>query len=508
MNSAAAILSPVRIAAWLGGAATLLYSNLFLFPYTPILQSDDQVYFWMYGQRMLHGERPYLDFFQFTPPGTDVFFLVLFKLFGERIWVLNAAVILLGVSLFWMCLQIARRILAPNVAVLCAFAYLVFIFARPLNATHHWFSVLAGMAAVLVLLHESTMLRIASAGALVGLASFFTHPHGVAALFAIAIFLVWESGREEQLGKKTLLNVLTLVISFAAALFVLNVYFVATSGLSQMWVQEITHVGKYRVDGWSIPNFGLPGPLAWSNLLTVGPPLFIYVLLPATYLIVFIRAKFRSTPVTDCKSPILLALVGTAWFIEVALSPNWLRIYAVSMPGIVLAFWFVGRATRFRRYLWPAIALATLVFASFELRSRHHHPYVVADLPAGRAAIAAPLYEQTDWIAKHTHPGDYFFLAGWPSLYVPLGLRNPIFLDTVGTNDQTPPDDVALTIRQLEQKQVRYILWSSRLNIPDPTKPSSYHLDPLRQYLSDHYSLEMLFDSTDELWTRKSPETP
>jgi hypothetical protein len=61
------------------GAMAYLYANLFQFPHTPILQSDDQVFFWTNAQRMLNGERAYVNFFQYTPPGTDVFFLSLFK---------------------------------------------------------------------------------------------------------------------------------------------------------------------------------------------------------------------------------------------------------------------------------------------------------------------------------------------------------------------------------------------------------------------------------------------
>jgi hypothetical protein len=93
------------------GTGFYLSCNLFLPWHTPILQSGDQVYFWMDAQRMLHGERAYVDFFQYTPPGTDLFFLVLFKLFGARIWVLNVAVIILGVALSFVCFQVARQIM-------------------------------------------------------------------------------------------------------------------------------------------------------------------------------------------------------------------------------------------------------------------------------------------------------------------------------------------------------------------------------------------------------------
>jgi hypothetical protein len=68
------------------GYSGYLYLNLFPLPNLPIWLSGDQTFFWMNGQRMLHGERPYLDFFQFTPPGADIFYFALFKAFGPRIW--------------------------------------------------------------------------------------------------------------------------------------------------------------------------------------------------------------------------------------------------------------------------------------------------------------------------------------------------------------------------------------------------------------------------------------
>jgi hypothetical protein len=60
------------VVALLLGSAAYLYVNLFVLPNTPYLLGGDQTYFWVDAQRMLSGERPYRDFFQFTPPGTDV----------------------------------------------------------------------------------------------------------------------------------------------------------------------------------------------------------------------------------------------------------------------------------------------------------------------------------------------------------------------------------------------------------------------------------------------------
>jgi len=55
-----------------GSVSVYLYLTLFLLPRTPVLLSGDQLSFWMDGQRILHGELLYRDFFQFTPPGTKL----------------------------------------------------------------------------------------------------------------------------------------------------------------------------------------------------------------------------------------------------------------------------------------------------------------------------------------------------------------------------------------------------------------------------------------------------
>src|SRR5271156_3068731 len=96
--------------ALLSGAVSLyLYLNLFTFSNVPYLVEGDQTWFWTYGIRMLQGERVYRDFFQFTPPGTDLFYLGLFRAFGPEIWVTDVAVIILGIALCWICFNIAVR---------------------------------------------------------------------------------------------------------------------------------------------------------------------------------------------------------------------------------------------------------------------------------------------------------------------------------------------------------------------------------------------------------------
>src|SRR5580693_5658229 len=57
------------------GISGYLYLNLFQLPNLPILLGVDQTFFWMNGQRMLHGERPYLDLSSLRRPARAYFTL-------------------------------------------------------------------------------------------------------------------------------------------------------------------------------------------------------------------------------------------------------------------------------------------------------------------------------------------------------------------------------------------------------------------------------------------------
>ena len=56
---------------FLGCTVVYLYLQQFALPWTPILPSGDSTVFLAEAQRMLRGEMPYRDFFQFLTPGID-----------------------------------------------------------------------------------------------------------------------------------------------------------------------------------------------------------------------------------------------------------------------------------------------------------------------------------------------------------------------------------------------------------------------------------------------------
>jgi len=453
-----------------------LYLNLFANPTTPFLLGGDQTYRWMNAQRLLYGEQMYRDFFQFTPPGADLLYLGAFKLLGPRSWTPNLVVLGLGTALGAMCLYISRSIMPRARAALATSLYVVFVIGQTLDGTHHWFSLLAVLGAVAVLLEGPTTARVAVAGALLGLATFITQTRGPAAAIGIVAWMLREKSGWRRIG--------VLVVALILAWSALSAYYLATIGWQDLWFSQVTYVRECAVSGLhslieGMPPAGLMPKIRW---------IFAYLLLPAVCLICLWKywrqggARFG-----------LLALVATALFAEVAQSPSWFRFFCVALPGVILCVSLSG--PWLQRLLW----IAVIGLAVQHTWSRHAQYSTIDGLPAGRVAVSGPAAEKLAWLAEHTRPGQFMLQAGWPGLYLPLALRNPVFLDVIpGCSSCTRVAYVDLSIRQLEAKRVQYILWAPRFEGPGYSTPPQFH-----EFLVARYRLIRRFSDRDEIWERQ-----
>ena len=61
----------------------------------------------------------YLDFYQYTPPGTDLVYLGLFKAFGVHAWIASAVVVLLGMAALFVCYAIAAQVMPRTTRTAC-----------------------------------------------------------------------------------------------------------------------------------------------------------------------------------------------------------------------------------------------------------------------------------------------------------------------------------------------------------------------------------------------------
>jgi hypothetical protein len=473
------------------GSALYLSCCLFSPRGVPFLLGGDEQVFWMNALRMLQGQLIYRDFFEFTPPGTDLVYLGAFALLGPRVWVPNVVQLLLGTSLVGVCFHVARLIMRTADAILAAALFLVFFYAKWLDATHHWFSLLAVMTATAVLMRGSSTPRILICGALLGLASFFTQTRGVGAALGVAAFLVWNGIHKQVPWRSQAGQLLRLLLSLILTWLVLSSYFIYEVGISKLIYFQAVYVLEYVSNAALNLYPSEQKPLAWPIRYQL-----VYFSVPVIYAFSLWKCGKAAAKGSASAAPIaLLALVGAGMFLEVAQSPNWLRVDCIAMPAVILLVWLGSGAAerlsgyvRVRKYVIAMIWIGLIGLSGYRVWFRTiTHPLVI-DLPAGRSAVGASIGEELAWLAPRTTPGEPFFQAGYQSLYLPLHLRNPTFdfLDRY-----TSPEFVALDLRQLAAGRVRYILWSP---LDRPRYPA------FEQFLRDHYRPVWRFTDADEIW--------
>jgi hypothetical protein len=491
-----------RVAAAVCGYLCL---RTFVFPATPVLLASDQSFFWMYGERMLRGEHVYRDFFQFTPPGTDLVYLAAFAAFGPRIWVTNAVVVGLGTALGAACFRVARRILEPALAALATALFVVLVYGQPLSATHHWFSMLAVMSAIEWLGPEASRRRLVAAGATLGLASFFTQTHGAAALAGAVAFVGWRA-HEERLAPRFWASRLALLVgSFSLTWLALTGYFAVTVGARKLASVLVSYVWGYMGYSPLSADLGLPEAPRWRSLRWLAPYLLVYAIVPTAYVLgaaSYRRARRAGEPVGGRTTVALLWLVGVALLIEVAAGLSWLRIFAVSMPAIILLVWVLDRAGRWKGPLKAIAWSGTACLAAGLIRSTYRHHTLVLDFPAGRAATDALNRDKLFWFGARVPPGGALFAADRPNVYLPLGLHNPLYLDAAVPTRQTRIESVQLAIAQIEATRLQYVLWSPALE-NCAGGPEMAGMVALRAYVHERYHPVRAFSDGDEAWERR-----
>lgn len=126
-------------------------------------------------------------------------------------------------------------------------------------------------------------------------------------------------------------------------------------------------------------------------------------------------------------------------------------------------------------------------------------------LPGGAAVRTPQASEKLRWIAECTAPGEFFFQASWPGLYIPLALRNPLFLDTVSPYEKTRPEYIEGAVIGLEKRHVRYIIWSKQM---DEKEQPGLSLAAIGDYVQRQYRCVHVFADGDEMLERETAPNP
>ena len=382
-------------AVWWGQAVTLFAAvvSLSFLHFVPSFGMRDEGIILEGADRILHGQRIYLDFFEFLPPGGFLFMAGWLRLLGVSVvsfrllTVLMAAVVAGGT--FWSCYASSRR--APLSALLALLWMPPLIFFVPV--THHWLTTTLLSLMNLILVRFATREAPARtslflAGLLGGTAAMVVPTRGAITLLAAMLVLMLRRG---FLG-----HFISLSAGTAIASLLLAAPTIAAGGLSAAFDAIIMfpahhYEGANRVPfgyGNGPPDFAVliwfPALLGLTILWLIAHArswrsdrAFLVTLIGAAAAFLGCGSRMDIPHLADAiplASPLMAVIVAGLW-------RRWPRLTTVPLAGVVIAVnaWPLFIASfLFSQWIWAG----TLVPTPRGLAIREA-------LPAGGEAIIA-----------------------------------------------------------------------------------------------------------------------
>ena len=488
-----------------------LYLQTFLLPCVPIYQGDNAPFFLLDAARMLRGEVIYRDFAELTFPGMPALNFLLLRVFGMRAWIPAATLVFVGLALTQLSAHIARRVVSGPSIFLPGVAYLTLAFGNALDDTHHWFSILACLGAVAVLLEDRRPVRVVLAGTLCGIATCFTESRGVMAVSALAAFLLWE-GHGQRLGRRWWMKrLLGLFVGFGVVTILFLAGFVGKAGWTNFSYCTFGFLAKYyssfHRNNLSVYMVDLP---VFGSLLLSIPALavwlFINLLAPLVYLLFLVRwwRNRGRNPQPLSSRLLLINLMGLAFFVSIASAPNWLRVASSALPGLILLAWFLdapGKLNRMARWTLWGVSIGTGIVTPMITQWSAQRPL---QTPTGQVAVVdTDRYEKYQWLLPRASPHQYVLDAGNGNAYFLLKLLDPAPVPFLTLSAYTRPEQVSALLSTLGQQKVEYIVWPVELDLPPLGNRGSDPLGPLRAYMRKNYFVVRTFSDGAQVWQRK-----
>jgi hypothetical protein len=488
------------------GAITALgfascYFQLFIYPAMPLVPSGDQVLSLQNAIRMLDGKLPYRDFPLVTTPGTEVLYALLIHAWGAKAWIPNLAMAVLGAALTLLIALIAMRVLHGGAALLPAALFAGLVLPGSLYATHHWFSTLSILAALLVLIDGVTVRRAAAAGVFCGIAGYFTQTSALVVVCALLVFFVLE--RSGAMSWKEIWRRCAALCGAAGVVLIsAEVYFIGAAGLSRFLFWTVVAPIRYYpatkpFNTWRVYGLSFRGHVGIGHLLGL---IFVHALVPLVYVAFFIRRNRHKGEEKREHAQLLIALVGIGLFLPIMSAPSALRLFTVAAPAVILLVCLLTEYQKASWTLYAGSAVALILAVAIPIREQIHWRGTL-DTPAGRLASLDPeMFGELQWTALRTHGGEAFF--GSSTVCYALGLKNRTPLNFTTPDDFTRPSEVAELVQSLENDRVPLMVLVPGGSQAQSNYEATDHMGPFREYLQENYRLEERFGTGDEAWIR------
>jgi hypothetical protein len=480
-------------------AASFFYLHLFRFPFLPIWHNGDQAIFLEHADRMLRGDVLYRDLFQLNLPGTEYLYYFLFRGFGVRLWIEPLVLLITEASITVLLYSLSRMVLRGVAAFFPAAAYLLFCQGPALDGTHHWYSTLLVLLAILLVATARSLLPVCFAGALLGLATVFTSSRGVFVAAGVCLFFVWKYRGWRGAYRAIIALLAPLSIIVASVLAYLATIAGPKALLDSVVVFPLRYWSASPWDKFSAFYFewSYVLPLRLESIWIVTGLFAATASVPLIFIAFAVRyGRWRAFDLRDSsrgETLVLCASAGLFAFLAVASAPTSLRLACAASFAYIL-----GTALfydlRLHLLISPVLAVVGLVACAQALHAATR-PIYRLDGPRGSLAFRDPeRYDSFVWVAQNARPGDRIF--GAVEFNFILGLANPSSVQSLERDAFTRPEQIQTLLAALHRHPTRFIVWSSIL---DGSDGPGDNLQPLRDYLKANYHLGKRFDEGSEI---------
>ncbi len=437
-------LAPVALFV---AAAALLW---WIFGNRLILATNDEGIYFDAAERILHGQKPYLDFFGYMSPGSFWMQALAFRLFGITL-LAGRVLVLFYVAIecaliYWLVERFASR----ATAVMTALLFIAFQTADPrlLTAQHRWDSSAFALASIAICVARSRRWALAASGFLIACAALATPS---VALVAIAT-LIW-------LGRRSLWYAAGIAIA-------------GTLAIAALWING-TFPAFLAQLGWLSRNYAAVNVMPYGSIIGGWTALFQdagFWELPVRIGIVFCLALPAILPMAALaggallwfrrRESILLYLLLCIIALVASTHPRsdvahlaYIAALPYAVAGIV-----IYRLLPAPPRLWLTLAMA--VFASaFLMQVQLPRTFKTLHTPVGdvrAAAEEAPLVQE---LLATVRPHQSLFVYPYkPLLYFVTQAENPTRYSYLAPGLMTAAD-ARLALSELEARPPEWVLY-------------------------------------------------
>lgn len=429
------------LAIFVGVAALLLW----MFGNRLILATNDEGIYLDAAERILHGQKPYVDFFGYMSPGSFWMQALAFQLFGVTM-AAGRVLVLLYVALecaliYWL----VQRFASPTAAIVTTLFFLAFQTADPsmLTAQHRWDSSAFALGSIALCLRHQRWKHVAS-GILIACAALATPSVALVAVVTV----VWLRKR--------------------GGWYVFGLAFAGTAAVVALWMNRTLFAFLAQL-GWLSHNYGAVNVMPYGSIIGGWNALFqgsgvwefpirlgvvVCLALPAILPVISIGVIW-----TDRRRELLyllfcvMALVASTYPRSDIAHLAYIAALPYALAGILMY-----RLLPARPRAWLTIAMAVWA-AVFALQAQLPGTMRLLHTPAGDVRANAEEASMVTALLARVRPHQSLFVYPYkPLLYFLTQAENPTRYSYLAPGMMTG-DDAKLALSELEARPPEWVLY-------------------------------------------------